>query len=160
MFLSALILSSTAWGAGFEFLGQYGDWDAFANKKNKASVCYIGSKPTKDEGKYKKRGDIYVLITVRKEEGFKDVVSFHQGYSLKDGADLRVSVGRKKFKLFGSGETAWAYESKDDLALVKAMKQGAAMFAKGVSSRGTKTEDTYSLKGISAAYKAMHKACS
>lgn len=158
--LGTLILSSTAWGADFEFLGQKGDWDVFADKKVKASVCYIGSKPIKDEGKYKKRGDIYVLITLRKDESFKDVISFHQGYGLKEGKDVQVSVGKSKFKLFVSGETAWTYESKDDLALVKAMKKGSTLVAKGISSRGTKTTDTYSLKGISAAYKSMRKACS
>jgi len=158
--LGTLILSPAAWGADFEFLGQKGDWDVFANKKSNASVCYIGSKPFKDEGKYKKRGDIYVLITLRKDESFKDVVSFHQGYTLKEGKDVKVSVGKKTFKLFAAGETGWTYESKDDLALVKAMKQGSILISKGQSSRGTKTTDTYSLKGISAAYKLMRKTCS
>jgi invasion protein IalB len=160
MAFGILILSSTAWGADFEFLGQEGDWDVFANAKSKASLCYIGSKPIKDEGDYSKRGDIYVLITLRKEEGFKDVVSFQQGYTLKSGSDVQVSVGSNNFKLFSSDETAWTYESKDDLALVKAMKAGSELVVKGVSSKGTQTTDTYSLKGISAAYEAMRKACS
>ena len=158
-FLGALLLSSQAQAAGFEFLGPQGDWDVFADKKAKASVCYIASVPTKASHK-DKRGEIYVLVTRRKSEGFKDVVSFHQGYPLKKGEDIAVSVGSASFKLFASGETAWTYEAKDDVRLVKMMKAGSTMSVKATSTRGTKTSDTYSLKGISAAYKAMKNACS
>jgi len=158
-FFSVLLLSSGAVAAGFEFLGPHGDWDVFADKKSKASVCYIASVPTKASHK-KNRGDIYVLVTLRKAEGFKDVVSFHQGYPLKKDNDVKVSIGKASYKLFGSGETAWTYEAKDDLAIVKMMRAGSTMAVKGTSTRGTKTTDEYSLKGISAAYKAMRKACS
>jgi hypothetical protein len=33
------------------------------------------------------------------------------------------------------------------------------MIIKGISSRGTKTTDTYSLRGVSAAWKAINIAC-
>ena len=39
------------------------------------------------------------------------------------------------------------------------MIRGARLVVKGTSSRGTKTTDTYSLKGFSAAFKAIGKAC-
>ena len=159
LLLAGLFLSTQAHAAGFEFLGPQGDWDVFANKKAKASVCYIASVPTKASHE-KKRGDIYVLVTRRKDEGFKDVVSFHQGYPLKAKKDVMVSIGKSNFKLFGSDETAWTYEAKDDAALVKMMKAGATMTVKGTSTRGTDTTDTYSLKGISAALKELKKACS
>lgn len=158
-FAASLFLSTQAQAAGFEFLGPEGDWDVFADKTSKASVCYIASIPTQASHK-EKRGDIYVLVTRRKDEGFKDVVSFHQGYPLKKGSDVSVTIGKAAFKLFGSGETAWTYEAKDDAKLVKMMKAGVDMVTKGTSSRGTHTTDTYSLKGISAAYNKMAKACS
>jgi hypothetical protein len=37
--------------------------------------------------------------------------------------------------------------------------KGAAMVVVGTSERGTKTTDTYSLKGFTAAYGAISKAC-
>lgn len=157
--LVGLFLSIQVQAAGFEFLGPQGDWDVFADKKSKASVCYIASVPAK-ASHAKKRGDIYVLVTRRKDEGFKDVVSFHQGYPLKKQNDVSVLIGKSSFKLFGSGETAWTYEAKDDVALVKMMKAGTTMTVKGTSTRGTNTTDSYSLKGISAALKEMQKACS
>jgi invasion protein IalB len=158
LLLALSVVSFHAHGAGYEFLGPEGDWDVFADKKSGASVCYIASVPTQASHK-DKRGDIYVLVTRRKDEGFKDVVSFHQGYPLDSAKDVQVSIGKRQFKLFGSGETAWAYETKDDVALVKMMKAGSTLKVSAFSKRGTNTKDTYSLKGISAAYKKMASAC-
>ena len=156
---TALFLSVEAQAAGFEFLGPQGDWDVFADKKSNATVCYIASVPQSASHK-DKRGDIYVLVTRRKSEGFKDVVSFHQGYPLKKGKDIQLAIGGADYKLFASDETAWAYNSKDDLSIVKMMKAGSTMEVNATSSRGTDTKDVYSLKGISAAHAAMVKACS
>lgn len=158
-FALSLFLPLSGQAAGFEFIGPQGDWEVFADKTKKASVCYIASVPTQ-KSHADKRGDIYVLVTRRKAEGFKDVVSFHQGYPLKQGVDTVVTIGSKKFKLFGSAETAWTYEAKDDAALVKMMKAGSTMQVNATSTRGTKTQDTYSLKGISAAYNKMKSLCS
>ncbi len=157
-FLAIFALPSWAMATDFEFLGRQGDWEVFVNNKTNATVCYIASVPS-EASHSDKRGDIYVLVTLRKSEGFKDVVSFHQGYPLKEGKDVQVSIGGNSFKLFPSGQTAWTYESKDDVKLVKAMRAGSTMQTIGISTRGTETTDTYSLKGISAAYGEMRKIC-
>lgn len=52
-----------------------------------------------------------------------------------------------------------AVNSEEDRKLVKAMKAGSKMVVVGYSSRGTKTTDTYSLSGFTAAYNAISKAC-
>ena len=156
--LALMVVSSTAFSAGFEFLGPEGDWDVFADKKSGAQVCYIASVP-ENASHADRRGEIYVLITRRAAEGFKDVVSFHQGYPLDTAKEVKVSIGSKTFLLFASGETAWAYETKDDIDLVKAMKAGSTMKVEAMSSRGTATTDNYSLGGITAAYNKMAAAC-
>lgn len=154
----AALATGTAQAAGFEFMGPHGDWDVFADKKSGATVCYIASVPTAASHK-ERRGDIYMLVTRRKSEGFKDVVSFHQGYPLKSPQDVRVEVGGAKFDLFASNDTAWAYDAKADAALVKAMRAGSTLKVSALSTRGTKTNDTYSLKGITAAHNKMAQIC-
>jgi len=149
---------STAQAAGFEFLGPHGDWDVFADQRQGASVCYVASVPVKASHK-ERRGEIYMLVTRRKTEGFKDVVSFHQGYPLKSPQDVQVKIGGQSFTLFPSGDTAWAYDAQADAALVKAMRAGATLSVQAVSTRGTKTTDTYSLKGISAAHNELRQVC-
>ena len=57
------------------------------------------------------------------------------------------------------GERAWPRDPRDDNKLVRAMKGGLNMVVTGRSTRGTKTTDTYSLLGFTAAMNAIDKAC-
>ena len=56
-------------------------------------------------------------------------------------------------------QIAWTSDPEIDGMLIKAMQRGTTMIIKGVSSRGTNTKDTYSLRGFTAAYKAISKVC-
>ena len=46
-----------------------------------------------------------------------------------------------------------------DAKLVRAMRRGKKLMIRGVSQRGTKTTDRFSLTGFTAAHKAISKAC-
>ncbi|MFT5488720.1 MAG: hypothetical protein ACI9JL_003178 [Paracoccaceae bacterium] len=140
-------------------IAAFKDWSAHSEGKSKARTCWIYSEPVKDEGKYKKRGRIYLLVTHRPGEKTFNQVQFTAGYTYKKGSAVQVAVGAKKFELFTNGDTAWARSTNDDKDIVAAMRGGARMVVTGQSSRGTKTKDTYSLSGISAAHKAIGKAC-
>ena len=140
-------------------LGVFGDWEAYTDKDNGKLVCYMAAVPKKAVGKYKRRGKTYLLIAHRPAERSTNVVSFRAGYGFKKGAKVKFIIGKKTVQLFT--EDGWAYtpDAAQDNALVKMMIRGAKLTVKGTSSRGTKTTDTYSLKGFTAAYKAIGKAC-
>lgn len=140
-------------------IGDYGDWAAYTYKENGKNVCYMASTPKKDEGKYTKRGDIYAIITHRPAEKSFDVVNFVAGYNYKEESKAVVKIGKETFNLFTADDKAWTYTAQDDVKLVAAMKRGERMIVDGVSSRGTKTKDTYSLKGFMRAYKAISAKC-
>ena len=72
---------------------------------------------------------------------------------------IAVTIDGKKYKLFTDGDTAWNRVAKDDAHMVRAMRVGKILVIEGVSSRGTKTSDTYSLFGFTAAHNAINKAC-
>lgn len=160
-FATALTMAALAFAApaSAKQIGAFNDWSAHAEGKGKARTCWIYSEPVKDEGKYKRRGRIYLLVTHRPGEKTFNQVQFTAGYTYKKGSAVQVAIGAKKFELFTNGDTAWARSTKDDAALVAAMRGGARMVVNGQSSRGTRTKDTYSLSGISAAHKAIGKAC-
>ncbi len=143
-----------------KILGEYGDWTAWTYGEGNNTICYISSVPKKDEGKYKKRGDIYAVVTHRPAENSYDEVSFVAGYTFKPQAAFTVKVGNQIFnKTFTEGDKAWTTTADEDKKLVTAMKRGDKMTADGVSSRGTTTKDTYSLKGFSSAYQAISSKC-
>ncbi len=142
-----------------DLINVFDDWSAFAIKQGGAKVCYIGSEPVKSEGKYKKRGSVLFLVTHRPANKIIGEVNFMAGYTFKGGSEARITIGGDGFDLFTKGSDAWARDGKTDKAIVKAMIRGSKMVVRAVSSRGTKTTDTFSLKGFTAAYKAASKAC-
>lgn len=160
VFVCVLTFAGLVQAKAPELIGEYDDWAAYSYKDGKGIVCYMASTPKKDEGKYSKRGDIYVIVTHRPAEKSFDVVNFVAGYTYKNGSQVVVKIGKDTFtRLFTDGDKAWAIDDKADKELVAAMKRGQRMIVDGVSSKGTVTKDTYSLKGFSGAYKAISSKC-
>jgi hypothetical protein len=146
-------------GQEIERLGTFGDWRAYAYDENGEKACYIASQPTKHEGDYKKRGEIYAMVTHRPGDKVRDEVSLSAGYRYKEESRVEVAIGGDKFELFPYEDTAWVPDSAGDKKLVAAMRAGSTMVVQGTSSRGTATKDTYSLIGFTKAYRAATKAC-
>lgn len=140
-------------------LGIFGKWSAHVFMEDGHKVCYMASRPTEEQGKYTRRGDVYALITHRPAEGSKNVFSYITGYTYKPGSDVTVTVDGKKFTLFTQDETAWTPDAATDNALANAIRKGSNMVVKGTSSRGTVTTDTFSLKGSGAAHDAISREC-
>jgi len=114
-------------------IGTHGVWTAYSYKEDSGIVCYMASEPTKAEGNYTRRGDVFALVTHRPSEDSLDVVSIVAGYANRDEAT--------------------------DKTIVKAMVRGSKLTVKGTSGRGTLTTDTYSLSGFTAAHKDITAAC-
>lgn len=158
--LLAVALAPLAAAQTVEPIGTAGKWSAYTFLEEGKKVCYMSAAPEKSEGDYKVRGEVYALVTHRPALESRDVVSLVAGYTLKPDADIVVTIDRKqKFALFAEKETAWAPDDKTDRALVQAMVKGGSMVVEGVSSRGTKTKDTYSLSGFGKMYQAISQAC-
>ncbi len=154
-----LLLAAPAHASDQKQIGIFGVWTAYMFEENGQNVCYMVAKPQKSEGKYKKRGDVAVMITHRPGEGTKNVFSFMAGYGYKKGGEVELLVDGKSFKLFTQNDMAWAADAMADTNLAEAVKKGSKMVIKGTSSRGTATIDTFSLKGSTKSYDAISKAC-
>jgi len=140
-------------------IGDFGQWQAYVFDENGSKVCYMAAKPVSTEPKGAKRGDIVALITHRPAEGTKNVFSYMTGYGYKKGQDVNITIDSKKFNLFTQNDMAWAADASADNAITDAIKKGSKMVVKGESARGTKTTDTFTLKGSSKAYEAISKEC-
>lgn len=140
-------------------LALFDAWEANISGTGAQRICFMVSDPSKSEPADANRGNIQAFVSHRPGEKARDVVSVSLGYPIKAGSEIRTTIGGKTFNLFTKGDTAWAKNNADDKALVQAMMNGATMTVAGESERGTKTVDTYSLTGFSAAYKEISKAC-
>ena len=141
-------------------LGEYGDWTAHAQKEGNAFVCYMAATPQQSEGKYTKRGDVFMIITRRPADNSFDVVSFTSGYIYKNDAPVIVKIGKETITdFFVESDRAWTMNSDVDNQLIEAMKKGERLIIKGSSVNGFDTKDIYSLNGFNAAYKAISTKC-
>ena len=121
--------------------------------------CYIGSLPIKsDLPETKKRGENYILVykIIGSDE---NIVQVEAGYQYNLDKDILVKIDNASFKFYStedSSETAW---TNSDEKVIYAMKKGLELVLSGQSTRGTKTNDTYTLKGFTSAINKLNEDC-
>ncbi len=107
-----------------------------------------------------RRGDILLFVTYRPESNVVAEVSFTGGYPFAPGSTATLRVGDSTFEMFTEGEYAWPATPEDDRKIVTAMKRGTDAVVSARSSRGTRTEDTFSLLGATAMIEDAETRCS
>ena len=121
--------------------------------------CYIGSSPIKsDLPETKKRGDNYILVykIIGSDE---NIIQIEAGYKYNLDKKINVKIDDSNFNFYStedSSETAWA---NDDNKVIYAMKKGLELILTGESTRGTKTNDIYTLKGFTKAVNQLNNDC-
>ena len=140
-------------------LAKFKDWTAFAEGEGKNLACMAVSKPKKAEGNYSRRGDIFAIVTHLPGQNKWNEFSIVAGYNFQPNSNPDVTIGDMKFQLFTSGSRAWSFSPSEDDKIVKYLKNSMKMKVVGTSSRGTITNDTYSLVGFSKAYQKINEAC-
>ena len=139
-------------------LSEHKDWTAFTGEFNGERLCYIMTQPTRKRGAYTRRGEVYAMVTHRPGDGARGEFSIQTGYEYDTSRDATIRIGNRSFEMFTRGENAWA-RIEDEPDLITAMRRGSRMLVTAFSSRGTKTSDTYSLLGFTAALQAIDRAC-
>ncbi|MDH3234462.1 MAG: invasion associated locus B family protein [Alphaproteobacteria bacterium] len=155
---ASVLLAAVNAGAETRLISKHADWDASLRTAGKERVCYISSLPKKSKGKYKTRGEVSVIVAHWPGRKRWAEVTVNAGYPFKAKSEVVIRIAGADHRLFTAGQQAYAYKG-EDAKLVGAMRAGASMIIVGVSSKGTRTIDTYSLKGISAALKAIDAEC-
>jgi len=157
--LSALIIILGFISVKSKELGKYNDWSAYAEGEGKNLACLAVSKPKNAEGDYKRRGEIFAVVTHLPGQNKWNEFSIIAGYNYKADSNPEVTIGDAKFQLFTSGSRAWSFSPPDDEKIIKVLKSSMKMRVIGTSTRGTITTDTYSLVGFSKAYQKINEAC-
>ncbi len=140
------------------------DWSVFVEENPKE--CWSVSKPKAtvntrngEVANNVNRGEILLFVSYRPGSGVNGEVAFTGGYPFAGDSMVSVTVSGAEFQLFVDGEWAWTRSPEDDAAIIAAMKKGADAVVVGMSSRGTRTEDTFSLLGFTAAVDDASQRC-
>ena len=147
-------------------VAEYGDWRMFVSGSGQSINCYIAGEPKRSTPKAARRGDIFLIVAHRPGQGVRNEISVRIGYPFSATSEPFARVGSDEYGFFtgvqvenGADEWAWLETLDDQNRLVTAMKRGNELVFKGTSARGTLTTDSYSLKGVTAAMKALDAAC-
>jgi invasion protein IalB len=159
------IAASAAYGqaptAGATLLGQYGDWGAYTASPGGKKVCFALAKPASSSTNppNRPRDPAWLFVSTRPAEKVKEEVSVIIGYPFKPNSDATVEVGGSTFAMYTQNDGAWIKNAAEEARLVEALRKGSDVTVRGESGRGTKTTDTFSLKGISQALDRTAQEC-
>ncbi len=121
--------------------------------------CYIGSLATEsDLPESKSRGDNYILV-YRIIGSDQNIVQIEAGYNYNTEKNISVKIDNTVYDFYtveDSPDSAW---TDDDSKVIYAMKKGLGLIITGESSRGTITNDSYSLNGFTAAFNDLTNEC-
>ncbi len=106
-----------------------------------------------------RRGDTLLFVAFRPNGGAAGEIAFTGGYPFRPGSTVTLNISGDSYELFTEGEWAWPAGDAEDAEIMAAMKRGAEATLVGVSSRGTQTEDTFSLMGFTEAMEEAASQC-
>ena len=140
-------------------LGQIDGWTAYASDDKIGRVCFLVGQPQTSEPAGFGRKAPMAMVTHRPTEKITNVVSFVEGYPLKEGSEVALDIGGSKFDLFTKHDGAWARTAELDKSIVTALAKGKQAVVKGVPQKGPPTTDIYPLAGFAKALALIDKAC-
>jgi len=145
-------------------LGQFGDWGAYTASPGGQKVCFALAKPTSSVDSPPNRrtaaNPVYMFISTRPTEKVNNEVSILvTGYVFKPNSEASVTVGGANFPMYTQNDGAWVKNAAEEAKLLDTMRKGADVVIKGESGRGTKTTDTFSLKGLDQALARVGQEC-
>ena len=118
--------------------------------------CLIQSAPLKtDIPEGKSRGENYLLV-YRMKNNLEPIIQITAGFNYKSSDSISVTIDDKDYNFYSDSDTAW---TKEDQKVIVAMKKGLELVTSGISDRGTKVTDTYTLRGFTNAFKNLMGNC-
>ena len=73
-------------------LGKFNDWSAYAEGEGKNLACLAVSKPKKAEGNYKRRGEIFAVVTHLPGQNKWNEFSIVSGYNFQPNSNPDVTI--------------------------------------------------------------------
>lgn len=157
IFLGISLMSSPLANAA-EGLATFNSWTVWKDVSSGQTICYISSNPAQIHPTNVTRGDIHFIVTLRPDN--RTDVSTILGYPIhQQQPNASAEVDGRIFPMITQGEFGWLANLTDERSFVDAMRAGITLRVKATSQRGTNTVDTYSLRGVTAAYDRANREC-
>ena len=134
-------------------LGQYGDWRSFTVLRNGSRECYAIVASNGGRGW---SGPV-MMITNYPAKKIRNEISLDK-IGLRDNAPLQIQIKSDEFSMISQNDSAWS-KSRDDPAIVTAMRSASEAKLKGVAKNGKSSEIIFSLRGLPDALERAGREC-
>ena len=135
-------------------LAKFDDWIAATHGEGSQLVCYALTRAQNSVPKLSGRGE--VVLTVSERATVRDTVAIEAGFDYAPNAAVTLQVDQAGLDFYTRHSDAYARDGK---AAVAAFQRGERAIARSPGPHKETVTDTFSLKGFSAAYAAVVKAC-
>jgi len=143
---------------GPSLIGRFEDWEAATLTERGEKVCYAFTRAAASSPSLQGRGEVVLMLTHRGRS--RDEVAVRAGYTYPAKAEpagtVEAAGGNTALAFFAVGEAAFA---RDRSAAVTAFERGRALRLSGPGPRGGTVTDLFSLRGFTAARRAISEAC-
>jgi hypothetical protein len=135
-------------------IGKFEDWQAATHVEAGQTVCYAFTRASASSPSMPGRGD--VVLTVTQRPALRDAVAITAGFEFPANASVSVQADQANLDFYTAKRSAFA---RDGHAAVAAFGKAAKAVARSPAPRDGAVTDTFSLRGFSAAYAAINRAC-
>jgi hypothetical protein len=139
---------------GPKLIGKFDDWIAATHPESGVPTCYAFTRAQSSIPTVSGRGG--VVLTVTQRPSGRDSVAMEAGFSFAPDATVTVQVDQTGLDFYTHQRAAFG---RDGHAAVVAFKAAARAIARSPGPHDATVTDTFSLKGFTAAYEAISKAC-
>jgi len=139
---------------GPQRLGTYDDWTAATHQEAGQPVCYAFTRAQSSTPPISGRGG--VVLTVTQRVAGRDAVALEAGFAYAQDATVTVQADQNSLEFYTHQRAAFARKGHD---AVTAFQTSGHAIAHSPGPHDAAVVDTFSLKGFSAAYAAISKAC-
>lgn len=156
LFLAALFLALCMPGIANarDSLGVFGNWGAFRDPDSPR--CYAIARPDRQRGG---NWDPFASVGNWPSRNRIGQVHFRLRREMAAESTPILTIGDRRFEMVGRGPDAWAANSRDDAAILAAMRNGTTMRIEARASRAGRFTDNYSLRGAASAIDAAAIGC-
>jgi hypothetical protein len=140
--------------AGPKAIGAFDDWIAATHQEAGQPVCYAFTRAQSSTPALPGRGA--VILTVTQRVAGRDAVAIEAGFAFAANATVSVQADQTGLDFYTDKRAAFA---RDGRAAVTAFRASARAVARSPGPHEATVTDTFSLKGFTAAYEAISKAC-
>ncbi len=135
------------------------DWVVYVNDDSpQGRVCYALTDASEIAPRNLDHGRVVMMVGSWASGARTEQVMFQTGYELRPSGPVRARVGSDVYRMFVDGSDAFAYDDEES-RLVRAMRRGSTLRVEATSTRGNATAYAFSLRGVTAALRAVAQAC-